>query len=425
MAILQITRNETDILRDGREYLSQKVGITADNETSTALNLLRTNAKELANMWETMNTLLRKGFLSTAFADGLDEIGVLLQEPRAQFKRAMDLGTTNVKFYLDETYAKDITDLVNRYLTLADRNKLVQLQVLDDATNGSQLRLPANILVMSANTSISYNCINPIILSNNQTFDYSPVIANGVGEAYNVAANTLNSHNIASLIPILAKVIDAIKVRNQYAIRNGGDIESDENYRFRLSNKVVSAVSSNDASIRKAVLSVPGVVDLSLVPRTHGNGTFTIFPKSSDPILSDGILNAVNASVQSTMAAGAISYIEAPEYMAVSIRIELRFAPGADKNALYANIRLTVMDYINNLDLGDEIIINEIIQRVMSLDDKIIDMSISQFGFGFYDRLTGAITDYTPLRLLNQRADWNQKWFINASLCSICEAGSQ
>ena len=425
MAILQITRNETDILRDGRENLARNVGITADNETSTSLNLLRSNAKELSNMWDTMNNLLQKGFLSTAFGDGLDEIGILLQEPRSQFKRAMDLGTTNVKFYLDETYAKDITDLVNRYLTLADRNKLVELGVLDDATNGSQLSFPANILVMSANTNVSYNCLNGITLSNNQTFDYSPVIANGVGETYNVATGTLNKHNIVSLIPIIGKISDAIKVRNQYAIRNGGDVETDENYRFRLSNKVVSAVSSNDAAVRKAVLSVPGVVDMSLVPRTHGNGTFTVFPKSSDPILSDGIMNAVNGSVQSTIATGTVTYVEAPEYLALAIRIELRFAPGADKNALYANARLTVMDYINNLDLSGEVVINEIIQRVMSLDDKIIDMNIPQFGFGFYNRLTGAITDYTPLRLLNQRADWNQKWYSNASLCSICEAGSQ
>ena len=83
------------------------------------------------------------------------------------------------------------------------------------------------------------------------------------------------------------------------------------------------------------------------------------------------------------------------------------------------------MDYINNLDLGGEIVINEIIQIVMSLDDKIMDMSIPQFGFGFLDRVTGAITSYTPLRLMNQVADYNQKWYTNSSLCSICQAGTR
>jgi phage-related baseplate assembly protein len=235
----------------------------------------------------------------------------------------------------------------------------------------------------------------------------------------------LTRHNIISIYPILAKVREGIKVKNLFGVRNGGDRELDENYRFRLSNKVVAAVSGNNASIRQAVLSVPGVVDMSLIPRTHGNGTFTIFPRTQDPILSDGIMTAVNASVQSTIAEGSLSYVEAPSYLATSINIELRFLPGADKNALYANARLTVMDYINNLELGGEIVINEIIQRVMSLDDKIMDMNIPQFGFGFYERQTGAITSYTPLRLMNQRADWNQKWYTNANLCVICEAGTR
>jgi hypothetical protein len=83
------------------------------------------------------------------------------------------------------------------------------------------------------------------------------------------------------------------------------------------------------------------------------------------------------------------------------------------------------MDYINNLGLGGEVVINEIIQRVMSLDDNIIDMNIAEFGYGFYGRQNGEITSYIPLRTMNQMADYNQQWFTNANMCNICETGTR
>jgi uncharacterized phage protein gp47/JayE len=246
----------------------------------------------------------------------------------------------------------------------------------------------------------------------------------GSGSQFNIGAGLLTKHNLVSFFPVLARVSEDIKVKNLFGIRSGQDYENDNNYRFRLSNKVVSAVTGNESAIRKAVLSVPGIVDMSLIPRTHGNGTFTIFPRSQEPILSDGLMDAVLASVESVKAIGSIAYVEAPEYLAASIRLELRFGTNADKNAIYGNARRVVMDYINNLDLGGEIVINEIIQLVMSIDNQIVDMMITSFGFGLYDRISGGISNYMPLRLLNQRADWKQKWYINSSLCTICEAGT-
>lgn len=421
MAIVQITRSSDEILRDIRENLSQNTGINSDNPTSTAINLAKSNAYELSSMWDTMNTVLRQGFLTTANGQFLDEFGYLLQEPRSGSKRAMDLGTNNVKFYIDTSFAENITDLINRYFTNIDRQNLFNDGIIDDPSNPTSITLPENLIVSSESGGILYTCSNPITLTNTQLFDYTPVIANGVGESYNVAVGALTSHNIAAASPIMGKIINAIKVKNLFGIRNGADIETDDNYRFRLSNKVVAAVSSNETAIMKAVLSVPGVSDASLVPRTHGNGTFTIFPRSIEPIISDGLLNACIAAVQSTIAVGSVAYVEAPEYLALSMKIELRFAAGADIDAIYSNARLVVMSYINNIELGGEVIINEMVQRIMSIDDKIMDMNIPEFGFGYYDRTNGSVSSYTPLRLMNQVADYNQKWYTNANLCSICQ----
>ena len=424
MAITTITRSQSDILRDSRQNLTQNVGITADNPTSTSLNLLQSMAQEVSSLWNYMNGVLSNGFLSTAYGAALDEFGVLLQEPRQGSLRAMDLSSTNVKFYMDETYASNITDLLTRYFTVSDRTSLFAAGIIDSVTNPSLINIMANLTISSADGSASYTTMNAMVISNANDFDFTPVIANGIGSRYNVSPGVLTVSTLTSVTPIFSKITNAIKVTNLYGIRNGNDSESDDNYRFRLSNKVVSAVTGNEASIRKAVISVPDVVDMSLVPRTHGNGTFTIFPQTIDPILSDGVMLAVQTSVNSVMSIGSVCYVEAPSYLAVAFNIQLRFLPGADTGTIFTNARLAVMNYINNLSLGGQIIINEIIQIVMSLDTHIMDMSIPGFGFGNYDRSTGVISNYMPLRIMNQQADWNQKWYTNSNLCALCQAGT-
>ena len=424
MSILSINRSETEIVREGLDRLNTNVGISAGNATGSARNVLEITARGQSNLWDTMNNLLQQGYLSTAYGGALDKIGEGLQEPRNNARRAMDLSTSNLYFYLDKTFASNVSDLLLRYFTRNDLDTLESQGLIDSADNPGQINIPSSIFILSQDETISYTTVREITLSNTQDTDYTPLIANGYGPGFNVGPNILNKHNLVVFYPALAKIAAAIKVTNRFAIRNGDSTESDENYRFRLANKVTSAVAGNESAIRKAVLSVPGVVDMSLVPRTFGNGTLSIFPKTEDPIVSDGIIHAVRESVNAVKSVGTIIYVEVPEYLAVSFKIELRFAPGAQKSQIFGEARLAVMDYINNLSEGGEIIINEVIQRVMGVSDLILDMNVTTFGFGSYDRTTGIVTGYTPLRLMNQTADYNQRWFTNSSLCNLCGAGS-
>jgi uncharacterized phage protein gp47/JayE len=424
MAVMNIPRTEEEIIRGGRDRLRDNVGINADNSTSTAKNMLDLIAGELTNTWDTMNSLLRTNFLSTANGEDLDKIGDFVQEPRRSAKRALDLSTTNFYFYLDKTYAQTVGDLLRRYYTSTDRDELFAAQLTDSQSNPTEIRIPAGALITTEDGKVGYTTVNSIVLSNTDSIDYSPVISTTLGDSSNVGPNSLIHHNLTYLFPLLSKISDAIKCTNRYAIRSGSDYESDENYRYRLSNKVVSSAGGNETAVRRAVLSVPGVVDLSMVKRSNGNGTYTIFPRTVDPIVSDGIINAVFEAVNQVKSVGDIPYVQAPSYLAVIIRIDLRFAPGAEKTSIYGDARLAVMDYINNLEEGGEIVINEVIQRVMSVDNKIVDMSITELGYGSYNRTSGTVTGYTPLRLVNQRANYDERFYTNSKLCNLCEAGS-
>lgn len=424
MAILRNFRTQTDIVQDGNRNLRNNVGITATNPSSTSRTLLELMAGELTTMWDKLDFLLTNSFLSTATGSYLDQIGEFLQERRVDALRAIDLSTSNVKFSLDPAFASSITSLITQYYTQNEIQSLFDQGLTDSATLPTELRFPAPISVSSQDGSASFSTMNALTISNSQIFDYSPVVANGLGSSFNVSSNSLISHDLQNRYPILSKVVSAITVTNLYAIRNGADLESDENYRYRLSNKVVAAATGNETAIRKAVLSVPSVVDLGLVRRSHGNGTFTIFPRCSDPIISDGIVAAIQQAVSTDKSFGDLAFVTLPNYLGVTLRIELRFAPSADKESIYAKVRLAIINYINNLLEGGTIVINEIVQRVMSVDEKIIDMNISQFGYGNYDRVTGIVSGFTPLRLVNQTSEWNERFYTNSSFVSICQTSN-
>ncbi|GAG33225.1 unnamed protein product, partial [marine sediment metagenome] len=254
------------------------------NTTSTARTILELVGADLGNLWDTMNFLLKQGFLSTATGEALDKIGRLLSEPRAGSKRALELSTSNFRIYLDETFASSISDLIRRYFTDRDKEVLFDAGIADSATNPTQITIPEGLTITAENGQASYTASNNLILTNDQLFDYTPLVSNGLGSSFNVGANVLINHNISALTPQLAKVAAAFKCTNSMPIRSGGDSETDDNYRFRLSQKVVSAVKGNEAAIRRAVLTVPGVIDMALIKRTHGGGTFTIIPRTIDPI---------------------------------------------------------------------------------------------------------------------------------------------
>lgn len=424
MAVIRNNRSEFDILRDGTQRLSDNIGINASNSTATSRNILEITSREVSNTWDVMNTLLYNNYLTTATGEALDKLGELLQEPRSGVKRSIDLSTSNVSIELDRSFASNISDLITRYFTPNDKTELYNLGLTDSATTPTTLSFPSQLVFSTRDGDIGYTTMSTLELNNSQLIDYTPVTANGVGEAFNVGPNSLNNHNLVSSYPVLRKITNALKVKNIFAITSGSDIESDDNYRYRLSNKVVSAAGGNSTAVRRAALSVPGVVDISIIKRSHGNGTFTLFPRTEDPIVSDGILNAVKSAVDSAKSIGDIAYTMAPEYLGVSFGVQLRFAPGAPKESIYAEARLSIIDYINNLLEGGEIVINEVIQRVMAVDEKIIDMEVYQFGFGDYNRISGVITGFTPLRLVNQIADWNQRFYTNSQLVSICKFGS-
>jgi uncharacterized phage protein gp47/JayE len=190
------------------------------------------------------------------------------------------------------------------------------------------------------------------------------------GSAGNLSRNSLVHHNVA----IPEAVVSILEVTNDADILTGRGIESDANFRFRLSKQVLGAETGNSTAIRLACLSVPGVADIVFMPFFRGVGTFDVLIKSISPSVSQNLINDVRQALFFVAAQGVSYSIRGPKETGVSMTISVILKEGINSSGqtnLINNIQTVMFDYIDNLDIGEELIINEIVQRVMAVDDNI------------------------------------------------------
>lgn len=367
-------RSYDDIYRQIYQDILNNTPITNMNPGSTARAIVDAVASRFAELYDSIDAYNKSAYLSTATGPYLDYLGELLGVTRYQSTRAYS-GPNNFKFYIDPNSGQTITSL--RSLVLNDTGIDMANVVIAQGTTTSQ----------PGDNGISYSTTEPAILSNSGV--YTPIIAESSGKSYDVSANTLVKHNIATNQSELYSIANYILCTNDSAIQTGWDYESDVNYRQRIMDARLGWQAGNIVAIRAAVMSVPGVADVIINQHSQGVGTFDLIIISAYPIIDDHILSAVNEAVSSVVAAGTRFNITTPEYLAIELKLKMYYQPSANaeaQNTISRNIRKVVIDYTNNLGVGGEWIVNEVIQRVMEISDLIKDTECLRFRVRNYMR---------------------------------------
>jgi hypothetical protein len=110
------------------------------------------------------------------------------------------------------------------------------------------------------------------------------------------------------------------------------------------------------------------------MPFFRGVGTFDVLIKSISPSVSQNLINDVRQALFFVAAQGVSYSIRGPKETGVSMTISVILKEAINSSGqtnLINNIQTVMFDYIDNLDIGEELIINEIVQRVMAVDDNI------------------------------------------------------
>lgn len=156
--------------------------------------------------------------------------------------------------------------------------------------------------------------------------------------------------------------------------------ESDENYRSRIINQVYVVAGANLTAIRLAVLSVQGVKDAIFREFTHGAGSFTVYVIPSDGVQpTQALLDQVEAAINDVKAYGVYAEVRGPVLIPVDLKVRLVFENGmglSEKNSIRQTVGRQLQKYMSDLDLGDPLIINELIKEIMNVSDRIQNVDV-------------------------------------------------
>lgn len=241
--------------------------------------------------------------------------------------------------------------------------------------NGSGFTIPKGTQIRSdtANASIYLIQREDVTVSAGSSEVY--IAADQVGANFGVAVapGSLVRHNFVGYAD---SAFGALLITNDKGVA-GRPSESDANLRFRVRSQLTSSATGNATSIRIAGLSVPGVSDIRILENRAGLGTFDVVVYGISPSVQSSVIQAVQARVDQVTAMGCRAIATAPRLVGVSFTTTIKFQPNttqSDKNGIINNIDKSVREYINGLLPEQELVINILVQKILTISDQILDI---------------------------------------------------
>jgi len=343
-------RDFDEMVADGLDYLSSNTAITYLEQGSIARSMVDAPMLELARLQDFAVVNYDNSFLSAASGPFLDLFGDGLGTARR-----LDLAATVFK-----------EDGAIRFFVRAGTLG----QRLRDPQDSTQGLIPRGTTIRNAGGEVQYAVSEDTTFPLNVKSVFVGATASAVGAGSNVGPNQLVAHSLSD---------SQVLVTNDLAIATGSNQEQDDNYRFRLSRAFSTRFTGSRAAVQVAATSVNGVVQASLVPFARGAGTFDVLLIPRGNKLPRSVADAASRSIDRVVAFGISHVIREPVYVPVKLTIRLRYTKGSGeglKDALRDQVQSAVLNYIGNITLGGELIINQLRSSVLGTSDDVIDLTV-------------------------------------------------
>ena len=242
-----------------------------------------------------------------------------------------------------------------------------------DINSGQAITIPAGTLIMTAAVSGPIFVTDTLFtLQPGDTQQYVSAYAAAPGSSANAAAGVFNrwSGNITHS----SAAFGSLLVTNSYGVVGGRDDESDDNYRYRIQQKLQGRNGANEAAMRFQLLQVPGIQDVVF---TRLAGTFDCYVYGIAPTPAPSLLDAVQQTINDNVAFPLTGMAIAPDLVGISLVTTLSVATSAstiDQDTIIAEAVAAAQDYIDNLGVGEQLVINEIADRIRNADSRILDV---------------------------------------------------
>jgi len=408
-----LSKSKDQLMQESKNYLIENTELRNFKPGSVIRSILETINGHIAEQYEIMTMNLLQTYVTTAVGDALDEIGTLFGLVRNESQRAIDTSHANFRFYIDTLTGYTAQTLASEQYIANQNSEIPEVYVHENS-----FTIPAGTTIFAGD--ITYKTTEDATFSMSTTEVYVPIVASGYGPSFNIPAYQLKSYTLGAEFSIISKYFHC---ENSQTISSGKFQESDDELRYRIIHAHVDSAKANEISIRLAALSIPGVIDIVLREYAAGIGTFAVHVIAESPIPNAGLLSAVQQAVDSTRAFGIKALVQYPDYKGFEGTFKLRFileTTADEKVLIMQQVKIAAELYINNLGFGGEFVANELIQRIMEINNKIKDVSIVTFGAGNYNPITGINEDYNPLIFMNQQVAQDEMCIATPGGIVIC-----
>ena len=247
--------------------------ITTEQSYSIENNILARIKEAIPNIYLGEDSVVR--ILSEAVAN---EITLINEEAKNfysnnQLSNASGMMLDEIAFQkygitrYSETYSQSLANERNVYF-------YSNFGTLGELNNGQGFVIPAGTIISNKidvdNAAIQFEVIEDVQILTDDPFVFASIRAINPGSAYNVDTNTLVYHNYGDYSDFLN---GTLLVENRLPIINGSERESDNNFKFRLTNYLSASVNKSYDYLLMQSLSLPGVYDVSIIPSYYGIGT--------------------------------------------------------------------------------------------------------------------------------------------------------
>lgn len=157
--------------------------------------------------------------------------------------------------------------------------------------------------------------------------------------------------------------------------------EDDDSYKDRISKQVYTVAGGNETAIRLRALAVPGVARVRIERFSHGPGSFTlqVFPTIGKADLY--LLKTVEAAIATAADRGIYVEVVGPKLRNIRMGVQIQVASGVlltERRMIEQDVKRAAIRYLNELQEGEMFVANELVQRVMEVDEKILDMQVTR-----------------------------------------------
>lgn len=218
---------------------------------------------------------------------------------------------------------------------------------------------------------ITYVNTTQIVLPAGEKRVYFSAESEGFGADYNVGANSLVRHNFKGYAD---SVNQSLLVSNSAAITYGEDEETDENYRFRIQQQAIAGEKANFSAIRLALLGTPGVSDVVRIKYPRGIGTTDWLIKAVTPDVPQRLIDIAQSAIDDTQAEGLENLAKSPVIIGLQLIFSISYRTQLEDNIktqIKAEMRKNIVSYVNNLGIGEKLVIDQLKKIILNSDSRI------------------------------------------------------